>query len=106
MRGDDTAELLCNRTLTYSLQYPVEQAPVSTGVRINLDEGDDEDEEEEDYVPSEEHVYRDPSPAVIPVPTGINRTMRGSPIWRDKGSTGPFRRRSIGLPRLIRRRHV
>ena len=60
----DTIEMLCNHTLAFSLPCSVEQAPVAVGVHISLDEGDDKDEEEEDYVPSKEQVYRDHSPYV------------------------------------------
>ena len=55
--------MLCNHTLAYSHQHPVEQAPVAVGVHIDLD-GGDEEEEEEDYLPSEEQVLRDLSPDV------------------------------------------
>ena len=56
--------MLCNHTLAYYHQYPVEQAPVAAGFHIDLDEEENEDEEEEDYVPSKEQVHRDPSPTI------------------------------------------
>ena len=54
VRNDDTAKMLCDRTLAYSHQHPEGQAPMATGVHIGLDGGKGEDEEEEDYVPSVE----------------------------------------------------
>ena len=80
VRGDNTVEMLCNRTLTYSFQHPVEQAPVVAGVHIDLDEGKMRMKRRKTVFPLRNKYIGILVPPLISVPTSINNKMRGFPI--------------------------
>ena len=81
VRDDDTTEMLCNRTLTYSHQHPVEQAPVTAGVHIDLD-GGMRMKRRKTMFPLRNKCSGTLVSMLIPTPVSITNSIRGSPIWR------------------------